>query len=240
MSKKPISGRPSASPPAVWTAFARMGRFRTWGLALSLIANILIALVAIGAFARDPDVVMVDASGKPTYISSAVAGDQLVQWLHQHAGAPTDPEVAWFVRDFLHDFLAINSTTVEDDLVDAMGMMAPRFRSDFAKALAKQNLIKVYTLAAIRSRLDYQTLQIVERKHGHIHVTAQLARTKSSLVKPKAAPVKEELKVDLVLDRVARTPHTPAGLTVGFVRVQNAPPAHGARADAEGGDHGRP
>src|SRR4051812_46329340 len=94
--------------PAVWAAFVRQGRWKSWALALSFCLNFLLAVAAIGFARRAPDVVLVEPTGKSTYVNRSIAGDALVRFLEEQRLLPSDVTVMHFTSQFLTSLLAVN------------------------------------------------------------------------------------------------------------------------------------
>ena len=214
------SGRiPSAAPPAVWAAFVKQGAWKSWALLLSFALNFLLGVAAIGFADKPPDVVLVDSTGKSTYVGRAVAGDALLRFLDQQRHQPSDLTVVHFTREFLSTLLAVNSSTIDAAWPEALAMMTQSLRDRMSKEASTQKLLETYRLAEVRTDLTFEDIVLVERRGDVFHVRATVARKKSALVDAAHATT-DRLQVDLVERIVPRTPARPDGLEIAEYRNQ--------------------
>lgn len=211
------------SPPAVWAAFARQGAWKTWVIILQLALLFLLALVAITLARRPPDVVLVDSSGKSTYLSQSIAGEQLARFLAEQRQRPSDLTIAHFSRAFLERFLAVNSSTIQAEWPEALAMMSGSLRARVEKEAAAQKLVETYRAAQVQTEVDIEELQLVESLERAAHVRATLTRRKQPL---GGGPVSiDRLSVDLVEQVVPRSPSHPDGLELVEYRNTVLPPS---------------
>jgi len=209
----------SANPPAIWTAFARQGAWKSWVLVLQLGLNVLLAVAAIGFAHRDPDVVLVEGNGKSTYVSRSIAGEALTRFLTEQRQQPTDITVLHFTRDFLNRFLSVNSSTIDSTWPESLGMMDAPLRSRLAREAKTQNLIESSRMAQVRTELAFEDISLVERLPTAMHVHAVLKRTKYGLGNGNRLSA-DQLVVDLIERIVPRTQMSPDGLEVAEYRNQ--------------------
>lgn len=213
-------------PSAVWTAFARQGQWKSWVIAAQLLLMALLTLAAMQLAHKSPDIVLVGADGRSTYLNPTIADDELIRWLAEHRQRPSDVTVAHFSREFLRRFLGVNSTTIHAEWPEALAMMAPALRARMEAEATKQKLVETYRAAQVATEVDIQHLELVEQLASAIHVRALVARTKRPLAGGQNTV--DTLAVDLILDVVPRTAATPDGLQLAEYR--NAVRAPGAAA----------
>lgn len=210
-----------ASPPAIWAAFARQGRWKSWALVALLGLLFLQSLAILGLLRRGPDVVVVGPEGQGTYVSPSVAGEALVRFLQEQKGVPSDITIAHFSKSFLKSFLAVTSATVDGGWQESLAMMAPALKARMEKEAKEQKLLEGYRMANLKTDIDFVQLQLVGRQGNLVHVRAVLARRRQSL---SGGPVVEDgLEVDLVEAVVPRSPQRPDGLEVAEYRHRVAP-----------------
>jgi hypothetical protein len=212
----------SGVAPAIWTAFARAGRWKTWALFASFGLNALLALAAIGFADRTPDVVLVDPTGKSTYVPSGVASEALMRFLQEQRQLPSDVTVAHFTSDFLKAFLGTHSSTAEEGWAEALSAMDASLRSRMAKEASEQKLIETYRLAQMRAELEFEDIQLVERKGSLLNIRALVRRRRVSLVQNQP-PQEERLRIELLERVVPRTLARPDGLEVVEYRNELLP-----------------
>lgn len=229
-----ITPVPPMSPPAIWTAFARQAAWKDWVIVALLALNAATVIAAVRVASKQPDVVVVGADGKSSYVPRSVANDALVRFLAEQRQLPSDLTVVRFTRDFLHLLLAINSSTIEGAWTDALALMSPPLRAAMAKDAAAQKLLESYRLAKVRTSLSIDTVELVDRNSTFLHVRTVTARAKSSLLADNAPADQDRLRVELVLRIVPRTMERPDGLEVAEVIVAPLPstpdPSKGANA----------
>lgn len=186
----------------------------------------LLTLAAMQLAHKSPDIVLVGADGRSTYLNPTIADDELIRWLAEHRQRPSDVTVAHFSREFLRRFLGVNSTTIHAEWPEALAMMAPALRARMEAEATKQKLVETYRAAQVATEVDIQHLELVEQLASAIHVRALVARTKRPLAGGQNTV--DTLAVDLILDVVPRTAATPDGLQLAEYR--NAVRAPGAAA----------
>jgi hypothetical protein len=211
------------SPPAVWVAFARQGAWKTWVIILQLALLFLLALACIQLARRPPDVVLVDSSGKSTYLSQSIAGEQLARFLAEQRQRPSDITIAHFSRMFLERFLAVNSSTIQAEWPEALAMMSGSLRARVEKEASAQKLVETYRAAQVQTEVVIEELQLVESLERAAHVRATVTRRKQLL---GGGPVSiDRLTVDLVEQVVPRSPSHPDGLELVEYRNAVLPPS---------------
>jgi hypothetical protein len=216
----------SAHPPAIWTAFARQGAWKSWVLLLQLVLLLLLTVSVLGLASREPDVVLVTPDGKSTYTNRSIAGDALVRFLAEQRHRPSDITIGHFSRDFLESFLAVNSSTIEHAWQRSLDMMGPGLRERITREAAQQKLVESLRAAQVQTSLSVENLELVEQLPQAVHVRATLVRNKQPLGGGPAAT--DRLEVDLIADIVARTPAHPDGLRVAEYRhkvLEAVPPS---------------
>ena len=225
----PLDARRLSSPPAIWAAFARAGRWKSWALVLSFALNFFLVVGALGLAHRPPDVVLVDPTGKSTYVNRSIAGAALVRFLEEQRQQPSDVTVVHFVTEFLQTFLAVNSSTVSAAFPEALAMMDLPLRTRMAKQAAEQKLVESYQLAQVRTELTVENVDLVERHRDLLHVRATVLRRRSPLrdgasgAVDGASPISDRLRVTLVARIVPRTPARPDGLEIAEYANQLLP-----------------
>jgi glycine/D-amino acid oxidase-like deaminating enzyme len=206
-------------PVAVWSAFARQGAWKSWVMAMLLLLLSLQALALIHLAKREPDVVLVEPDGKSTYVQRSLAGEALARFLSEQRQAPSDITIQRFTSEFLRSFVAVNSATVEEEWKRALGMMAPSLRARMEKEEQAQRLVEGYRAAGVETKVQLQSLELVERTEGAIHVRATLLRRRQSSHKPvEGQEVEDRLVANLIAKVVPRSPASPDGLEVAEYR----------------------
>src|SRR5918996_5009998 len=162
-------------PPAIWTAFVRAGAWKSWVIAAQLALLLLMTLAAVRLARRPPDVVLVDPTGKSTYVPLRTAEGLSEQRPSPHA-------VAHFCRDFLFRFLAVNSSTIHAAWPEALSMMAPSLRAQMERLAAEKGLLDAYRAAQVRTDIELEQLELVEGLERAIHVRAVVLRRKQPLM----------------------------------------------------------
>jgi hypothetical protein len=212
-----------SAPPAVWTAFAAQGRWKNYVMLGQLLLLALMTQVTLRLARTEPDVVVVDSSGEGHYVERTAAAAPLVAWLSEQRGAPSDVTVESFSRRFFRATAAPNSTMLEEQWAEALGMMAAPLAQRVDAEAKAQKLLETYRLAQVRTRLDVTALDVLERHGPQLHVRASLARRRESLVSATAAPIDDVQQVDLVLAAVPRSRQRPDGLMVVEWRTTHLP-----------------
>jgi hypothetical protein len=212
------ASRRNLSPPAIWTAFARQGAWKSWALILQFFVIALLILANIRLSRKPPDIVVVAPEGKSSYLTPSVAGEALVRFLAEQKQEPSDLTVLHFTREFLQLLLAVNSSTIEAAWPTALSMMAAPLRSRVTRESGEQKLIETYKLARIRTELTIEDISVLERADSLIHLKATVSRRKSELVDGRAIG-QARLEVDLVERRVPRSIEKADGLEVADFSV---------------------
>jgi hypothetical protein len=207
------------SPPAIWSAFARQAAWKDWVIVLLIGLEALTVLAAVRVARKDPDIVVVAADGKSTYMTRAVAGDALVRFLAEQRQQPSDVTVVHFTGDFLQLLLAINSATVEGAWRDALALMGPELRQRYQDEATRRKLLDTYKLAKMQTTLTTDAIDLVDRNSSMLHVKAALTRKSGSLLISDAATSQDRLSVELVERLVPRTLQHPDGLEVVEIRI---------------------
>jgi hypothetical protein len=202
------------APPAIWTAFAQQGRWKNWVMLGQLLLLALMTQVTLKLARTEPDVVVVDASGDSHYVERAAASAPLLDFLATQRGAPSDVTVEAFTRRFLKATAAPNSTMLDEQWAEALSMMAAPLAERVDAEARAQKLLETYRLAQVRTLLDVQALDILERHGSQLHLRARIHRRRESLVSAGAAPTTDSQQVDLVLSTAPRSRLRPDGLVV--------------------------
>jgi hypothetical protein len=186
-------------------------------------------LAAVNLSRRPPDVVLVDPTGKSTYVPLRTATGEVDQ-------RPSPHTVAHFARDFLFRFLAVNSSTIHAAWPEALSMMTPGLRAQMERLAAEQKLLETYRAAQVRTDIELEQLELVEQLERAVHVRAVVLRRKQPLA---GGPVTtDRLHVDLIADVVPRSASSPDGLQVAEYRNSMPPPVQ-ASSSTEPSYHGR-
>jgi len=215
----------------VWAAFAGQAQWKSWVLLGQFIVIGLLALCCIRIARTDPDVVVIDASGKSHYVPHSVASDALLRFLAEQKSKPSDATVLNFTTRFLKLFLAPNSSTVRSAVPEALGMMDAPLKARTDAELKRERTVEQVEALQVRTELSVTALDEVERTEELIHLKARLTRSTSSLV-DGSNPKVDALEVDLVERVVPRSPARPDGLEIAEVRVG---PMRGGGAQGAGG-----
>lgn len=203
-----------SAPPAVWTAFASQGRWKNWVMVGQLLLLALMSQVCLRLARTEPDVVVVDGLGESHYVERSVATAPLLDWLKEQRGAASDITIEAFARRFLRATAAPNSTMLDAQWAEALSMMAVPLAERVDAEARSQKLLETYRLAQVRTHLDIQALDVVERHGAQLHLRARLSRRRESLLSATAAAGVDSQQVDMVLAVVPRSRLRPDGLMV--------------------------
>jgi len=204
-------------PPAIWTAFARQGAWKNWVLLLQFALNLLLVVAAIGFSRKEPDVVLVDPTGKSTYVNRSIAGEALTRFLAEQRHQPSDVTVVHFTRTFLTTFLAINSSTIDSAWPEALAMMDAPLRGRITREAEAQKLLETYRLARVKTDVSLNDVVLMERHERALHVRGIVTRRKQDLL-GNGGPTTDKLQVELILRVIPRSPAHPDGLEVAEYR----------------------
>jgi len=225
-----------AGPPAIWTAFARQGRWKNWVLGSQFLVIGLLLATNLALANRPPDVVLVTEEGKSTYVPSNLAGEALTRWVNEQKQAPSDLTLLHFARTFLGLAVGVNSTTIESAWPEALSLMAPGLRDRMAKQSAADKLVESTKVARVQTQIVVEDLVAVERTRDLVHLRAKVNRFKSSLL--ASTKTFDALSVDLVVRVVPRSLRHPDGLQVAewTLRNETAPAANANQEPSPNGN----
>jgi hypothetical protein len=212
---------PPGSPPAIWTAFARTTAFKSWLLVAQSLAITLLLLVNLRLASREPDVVLVDSTGKSTYVDRSVAGAALIRFLNEQKGRPSDVAVARFTREFLELLLSMHPETLAQTWPQALSRMALPLRKRLAKESEQQRLLETLETAQAHTRVEVDSVSIQETTDTLFRVRASAIRKAQGMAVAGSEHL-EPLAVELVVRIVERKRYNPVGLEVVDVRVARA------------------
>lgn len=203
---------PRGGPPAIWTAFAQQGRWKSWLLVGQLLVIGLLVLVVYGLATRAPDVIVVAEDGRGTYVDATTSTAALRSFLAEQRGKASDLTLRAFTERFVRLTAAINSTTVDESWAEALGLMVVPLAQKLEAEAKAQRLLETYRLAQVKTTLRFDKLELVERRADKAHVRAVVHRFKEKLAGGGAS--EDVLQVDLVLADVPRSARQPDGLVV--------------------------
>ncbi|MFT3714024.1 MAG: hypothetical protein QM817_40705 [Archangium sp.] len=199
-------------PPAIWTAFAQQGRWKNWVLVGQLGAILFLTAVCLSLASRPPDIVVVGEDGNGTYVASEVSSRALQDFLRTQRGRPADITIRAFSQRFIRLTAEVNSTTIDDAWAEATSLMIAPLAQQMRAEADAQRLLETYRIAAVRTRLDFDALEVIERRDSKTHVRARLSRHREKLVGGGGSD--DTMQVDLVLVEVPRSREHPDGLVV--------------------------
>jgi hypothetical protein len=208
-----VAGTP-LSPPAIWTAMARQGQWKSWALVLAFSLCALEGLVVLKLARKEPDIVLIAPDGKSTYLSPSVAGDALVRFLEEQRQRPSDVTVVHFTRDFFQHFFAVDAGGYQASFRAALDMLSPSLRERIAREAASSQLLEAVRASHARATVTVEALDLVERTEDALHLRGMLLRRTESL-EAGALLSLERLRVDLYESIVPRSAGHPDGLVVG-------------------------
>lgn len=200
-------------PPAVWTAFAQQSRWKNWVLAGQLFVIICLVAVCLAIAQRPPDIIVVAEDGQGTYVSAEASSRALQSFLREQRGKASDVTIRAFTQRFVRLTAGVNSTTVDESWAEAVSLMVAPLAQKMEQEAAAQKLLETYRLAQVRTVLDFEALDVVERRGDKTHVRARLRRHKEKLVGGGGGS-DDSLQVDLVLLDVPRSRVHPDGLAI--------------------------
>ena len=213
------SSRRDLGPPAIWTAFARQGAWKSWVLIFQFFVIALLILANVRLSQKPPDIVVVAPDGKSSYLTPSIAGDALLRFLADQKQEPSDLTVLHFTHDFLDLALAVNSSTIETVWPKALALMSAPFRARVARESAEQKLIETYKLARVRTELVIEDIAVVERVDSLVHLKAKVSRLKSEILDGTRAS-RDRLEVDIIERVVPRSIDKPDGLELSDFSVK--------------------
>ena len=199
-------------PPAVWTAFAQQARWKNWVLAGQLFVITCLVVVCLALAQRPPDIIVVAEDGQGTYVSAEASTRALQSFLREQRGKASDVTIRAFTQRFVRLTAGVNSTTVDESWAEAMSLMVAPLAAKMEQEAAAQKLLETYRLAQVRTVLDFEALDVVERRREKTHVRARVRRHKEKLVGGGGSD--DSLQVDLVLIDVPRSRSHPDGLAI--------------------------
>ncbi len=202
----------TSAPPAIWTAFAQQGRWKNWVLVGQLAVIFALLVMCFELATRPADVVVVEADGTGAYLPASVASSALQDWLRSQRNRASDITIRAFSERFVRLMTAVNSTTFDEAFDEATSMMITPLREKLRLEAESQKLLETYRLAGIRTTLDFDALEVVERRDSKTHVRARVRRHKEKLVGGMASD--DVLQIDLVVVDVPRSRLHPDGLEV--------------------------
>lgn len=196
----------------MWAAFAQQGRWKTWVLTAQFLVIAFLLAVCVSIAHQPPDIVVVAEDGAGTYVESSVASAALQSFLREQRGKASDVTLRAFTERFVRLTAGINSTTIDESWAEALTLMVGPLGNKVKEEAVSQKLLETYRLAQVRTTLDFETLDVVERRAGKTHVRARLRRHKEKLVGGGGSD--DILQVDLVLLDVPRSRQHPDALEV--------------------------
>ena len=206
--------RKSLSPPAVWALFAQQAAWKDWVIAALLVLNVATMLAGARLAAREPDVVLVAADGKSTYVSRSIASAALLDFIAEQKQQPSDVTVVHFTKDFLRVALSANSSTIDSTWSEALSMMGEQLSKRLKQESEAKKLLESYKALRVKSSLRIKDIVLVERTRDLLQVKATVERIKSSLLDESRAGISEHLVIDLVERIVPRTGLRADGLEI--------------------------
>jgi hypothetical protein len=215
----PLHPNLPASPPAIWTAFARVSAWKSWVLILEFLVIALLGVTVVTLAGREPDVVTIGPDGASTYVSRSVAGAALLRFLAEQKGQVPDVAVVHFTRDFLTHFLGTNSSTIRASFPAALAMMNTSLSARYQHEADAKKLVESVEHSGVRTDLAIEDVTLVERAADLLHVRARVARVKSRL-SDGSDPWSDALDVDLVEKGARRSAAHPDGLQIVDVQVR--------------------
>lgn len=199
-------------PPAVWTAFAQQGRWKSWVLAAQLVTNLLFLALLLAVVEKPADIIVVGEDGQGTYVPRTSATAALQDFLRQQHSRAADVTVLAFTQRFVRLTAGINSVMAEEAWSEALGMMMAPLAEKMAAEAQAQKLMETYRLAQVRTSLDFLSVELIERRGEKSHLRARVRRHKEKVMGGGVA--EDVLQVDLVLVDCARSRAHPDGLEV--------------------------
>lgn len=206
------------SPPAVWAAFARQGRWKNGVIAGQLALLFCLAAAVIGLSTQPPDVVLVSPDGKSTYVNRSLDNLDLSRFLAEQRQRPSDVTISHFSRDFLESMVAIDSGLIEHQWEKSLSMMSPSCRARAQREATATRLIETTKALRISTSVTFEEVSLVEQLPKAVHVHARLLRRRRHFTDSSEAV--DRLVVDLIEDVVPRSPTFPDGLAVGEYRLK--------------------
>lgn len=216
-------------PPAVWTAFAQQGRWKNWVMVGQLVTVLFLSAVCMTIAQKPPDIVVVAEDGQGTYVDSASSSKALQSFLREQRGKASDVTLRAFSERFVRLTAGINSTTFDEAWAEALSLMVAPLAAKMSEEATSQKLLETYRLAQVRSTLDFDALDVVERRGEKTHVRVKVRRRKEKLM--GGAPSEDVLLVDLALMDVPRSRQHPDGLEVLEWRSSTVAPSDSPSAE---------
>ena len=204
------SGKRVNGPPAVWLAFASQGRWKNWVMLAQLLVLAFMTQVCFAMAKTKPDVIVVDEKGEGHFISRTVGSEALTRFLDTEQRRPTDVTLLAFSERFARLTSAVNSATIDEAWLEALGMMTPALATKMEAEARSQRLIETYRLAQVRTRLVLDEAKLIERRGDKAHVQLTVTRHKTPLFGASTGS-DDRLTIDLILSEVPRSRRKPDG-----------------------------
>lgn len=205
---------PPRTPPAIWARFAQQAAWKDWVIIALLALNGLLIIAGSRLAHREPDLVVIGADGKSTYLQRSLASKALLDFIADQRLQPSDVTVVRFTRDFVRLALSANSSTVDATWSESLSMMSPPLRQRLAAESERQKLLETYKQLRVRTVVEVLDVELVERTKELLHVRASVRRGKAPLLDETAGSVQERLAVELALRVLPRSLAHPDGLEV--------------------------
>ena len=225
------------SPPAIWSAFARQAQWKNWVMLGQLVLIALLILTCLSIAKAEPDIVVVDSTGKSHYVRKTAASQALIRFLAEQKSQPSDLTVVSFTERFAQLFFAPNSSTVRAEVAQALAMMDAKLEAATQDALKRDKMVEKLEALKIRTELSIDALDELEHTGDLTHLRVKLSRTVSSLL-DSSNPKSDSLVVELVERVVPRTEKHPDGLEVAEMVVGAPQPPNGSTAAGTGAGAG--
>lgn len=222
-----FAGKRLGSPPAIWLAFASQGRWKNWVMLAQLLVLAFMTQVCFAMAKTKPDVVVVDEKGEGHFVARAAGSEALVRFLDTEQKRPTDVTLLAFSERFTRLTSAVNSATIDEAWVEALGMMAPPLATKMEAEAKAQKLIETYRLAQVRTSLVLDEAKLVERRGDKAHVQLTVTRHKTALFGTSTG-TSDRQTIDLILSEVPRSRRKPDGLDVWEWRTAAILPTYSA------------
>ncbi len=178
---------------------------QNYTLRILIVGCLIVVIVLVSSLVtvvrRPPPVIRVSEVGKAEVIRDIRSNNE-----------PDEVEIRAFVREFLHSYMELDSTTIIPDMTRALNMMTREYQKVHQEELKKQNLIRKIREAGIKTRLEIISIGI-RQEGSKVYATA----TGISRVYPVTGEGEKKangFRSHLVLRKVPRTEFIPNGLLV--------------------------
>jgi len=174
-------------------------------LCASVLLNILLVGLSVMLAFKPADVVFVDKLGNTTFFANAATPE-----------APKDYEAQAFAQSWTRDFLSLDGITAKEDLARALSLTHPELQRKLKAALIDSGAVDKIRMAYVHSALKFEAVNVTRKAKDAVLVSLAGQRTLTAMG-AEAKSLSEPFNLEIVLQPIDRTAHTPNGLMVRYL-----------------------